>query len=478
MFMIKEHKNMNSTTHHRLIGLILMILVAGCAPTQDSLEGARKARTSSAAANDPNERLRDELAEFMVFLDRSLTRVEAQVARSNVDDPEFLNKLFNSRNQIEMNFAYSYSQPNSFVAMIELWYDAYRFNAWRQEAPGEAKLFMYGNVTQRVLDRIRNIARRWIEPGQFEQLDKRVRARANQDEEVTSFADLNMAVTQKHPALVDRNESNGIIGVLGLPLAPFTASESISRSAVELGMEARRIADRIDRLPIDIGSEIELITLEILASPQITSLLQQVQEITGEIAKVVVEIQKTESIMERTPTRIREEAELFMASIEEQSESLIDLTRAAQETFESADVTLNSLDQATQSLTTLAQQAEETSQTLDGIFGFSNPGEGEPAASNDELLEQLTILGAEIRNAADALTESIRAAEELATSPDLDTVVTRLDQSVQSGVDQANQTIAKASNRIAWIGSLLLVLAFLLGGGLVFLSARLRRKTG
>ena len=155
-----------------MFAMALLVGLAACAPDSSQLQdGPRAARVSSQGANDPRERLRDELGEFMVSFDRTLSRLETTAARQVIDDPEALQAIFTRRDLIEQAFAQAYSKPDPFVALVELWYDAYRLNAWNRNRDEESSVLGKGGAAQRILDRIRNIARRWIQPNIFDELE-------------------------------------------------------------------------------------------------------------------------------------------------------------------------------------------------------------------------------------------------------------------------------------------------------------------
>ncbi|MCH2160464.1 MAG: hypothetical protein MK085_01185 [Phycisphaerales bacterium] len=449
---------------------MLIFVVSGCAPqSTPAQDGPRSARISSQGANDPRERLRDELGEFMVSFDRTLSRVEAAAARQEAGDPEMLQNIFTRRDLIEQKFTEAFAEPDPFVALVELWYDAYRLNSWSRSSDEANSLLGKGSAPQRILDRIRNIGRRWIQPGIFDELDKRIRQRADQDEETQQLINSRKRELAPNPRLIDRNESNGIVGVLGLPLAPFTASESISRTAVEVGLEARRIADRIDRLPIDLGTELDLVILEVLASPQVTNLMNEVDRFNNEFSIITGEIIEIERIVDRLPTRIREETQELFSSLEGQSEELLVINASLRETIDSGGHTLESLTTASRSLNELAIQLEQTSETLDRIFGFSTADRNEVANDTNTLIE--------VRNVADSINDTALSLQALIESPGLGTVADRLDQSIDQAGETTNRTLSSAIDRLVSSLGILLIVAFILGGLLVWFAARLRRST-
>ena len=397
----------------------------------------------------------------MVSFDRTLSRLETTAARKAIDDPEALQAIFTRRDLIEQAFARAYSEPDPFVALVELWYDAYRLSAWNRNHDEESSILGKGGAPQRILDRIRNIARRWIQPNIFDALDQRIRNRADSDEKTQPLIDDEKRELAPTPALVDRNDSNGIIGVLGLPLAPFTASESLSRTAAEVGQEARRIADRIDRLPIDLGTELDLVILEILSSPQVTDLLDEVDRFNNEFERITAEVLEFEGLIDELPTRIREETTILIDELESRSEHLVGVNDSIRETIVSGGETLERLTEASRSLGELAIQVEETGMNLDATFGFSARNPGEPDTVSNPIIE--------IRNAANAINETAISLRELVESPQLKDLV---DQAGQS----ADQTLNNAINRLVWRLCILLLLAFLLGGLLVWFTRWLRRS--
>ena len=74
-----------------LLILAASLLLFSCDSTPEVRdEFKRSARVSAAGANDPEERLRDELGEFMVYFERTIGRMESAAIRAALtgDQPE------------------------------------------------------------------------------------------------------------------------------------------------------------------------------------------------------------------------------------------------------------------------------------------------------------------------------------------------------------------------------------------------------
>ena len=79
----------------RALATVLLLVIVASLPSFKASQGAqpelaRLARLSSDGASDPQERLRDELGEFMVYFERTLTRLKGTAIRAANDDPEQL----------------------------------------------------------------------------------------------------------------------------------------------------------------------------------------------------------------------------------------------------------------------------------------------------------------------------------------------------------------------------------------------------
>ncbi len=136
--------------------LLLVAAVAlPCCTTGQSNENnfARSARLTSQGANDPQERLRDELGEFMVYFERTITRLKNNAIREADGNEEQLYLTRTTVDLIERMFTKAYSRPNPYTALVELWYDAYRLNAWRWEYEKRDLLLLRSTGITNILNR-------------------------------------------------------------------------------------------------------------------------------------------------------------------------------------------------------------------------------------------------------------------------------------------------------------------------------------
>lgn len=471
-----------------LFALSMALAACGTRPAKGPDEFVvRSARLNTQGANDPQERLRDELGEFKTSFDRIIARMEMSASSLAGDDPERLGQIQRDIRAIDRLFTAAYSEPDARVALVELWYDAYRLDSWRRKyrdpashlvegigTAGIAPLLTYrfpdpllvnSTAIVQILNRIRDIARRWLSPDTYRLLDERIRQRAELDETTDDFlatSRLNLAPKRD---LVDPTETNGLLTVLGLPFAPLAAADSLSRTAAEVGIEARRVADRIDRLPSDLGHQIELVVLEVLTSPQVTAVLDDVTEVAESFSRISEEAAKIEGVVDRLPTRIREEATVLLDASEGRADELLALSDSLRGTFEQGDRTLASLQAAGVALTDLAVQLETTTTSLDEVFGFSAEGVPTDAAREDPLVE--------IRRTAEAITETSQALQELLSATDLPAAMDRVDQSTTSAADLV-------ASRLGALLFLVFALAFGLavgvGGSLVWIVRRPTRR--
>ena len=354
-----------------VLWVVLTALLSVEASASDEAKLARPARVSAEGANDPQERLRDELGEFMVYFERTLSRLKNTAIRAAGDNTDELEIIRGSVILIELKFTEAYAQPDPFVALIELWYDAYRLNAWRWKYEKRDLQLVQANGISQILNRIREIARRWIQPAEFGVLDEKIRAKASSDEKSEAFVNPERMRVSSTPTLVSESRSTGLVSVLGIPFAPFAAAGNISRTAAEVGVEARRVADRIDRLPADLGHQAEIIALQVLSSPQVESALSDLNKLSADFARISDEVAKIEGMMDQLPVRIRKETTILLESISDQSAELVAISESMTQSFESAGQTLDRLALASAALNELTLQVEATSLALDEVFGFS-----------------------------------------------------------------------------------------------------------
>ena len=275
-------------------------------------------------------------------------------------------------------------------------------------------------------------------------------------------------LVSKSPVLVSENDSTGLVSVLGLPFAPFAAADSISRTAAEMGVEARRIADRVDRLPSDLGHQAQMIVLEVLTSPQVEAVLLDLEQLSLNFARISDEVAKLEDVVDGLPTRVREESLILLESLDGRSEELITINRSLKETFESGGQTLDSLAVASGSLNELTIQVEKTTLVLDDLFGFSAAMESDPGENEDALLE--------LRATVDAIAETSRSLQELIASPELENVIDRVDLSIINAAKEADKTASLVVNLLTWRLVILLLIAFVLGAALALIIGWQKRQ--
>lgn len=438
-----------------VLWVVVTALLSFEASARDEAELARPARVSAEGANDPQERLRDELGEFMVYFERTLSRLKTTAIRAAGGNTDELEIIRGSVVLIELKFTEAYAQPDPFVALIELWYDAYRLNAWRWKYEKRDLQLIQANGISQILNRIREIARRWIQPAEFGVLDEKIRAKASSDEESEAFVNPERMRVSSTPTLVSESRSTGLMSVLGIPFAPFAAAGNISRTAAEVGIEARRVADRIDRLPADLGHQAEIITLQVLSSPQVESALSDLNKLSADFARISDEVAKIEGMMDQLPVRIRKETTILLESISDQSAELVAISESMTQSFESAGQTLDRLALASAALNDLTLQVEATSLALDEVFGFSTNSGADNAANTNQMLE--------VRKTADSIAATSQALQDLIASPDLERAIDRLDRSIQGTTAQADLTLSRAIDQMTRRLALLLVMAFLLG---------------
>ena len=146
-------------TFATVLVLVTAAVLPSCTPAPNA-EGdfARPARVTAGAASDPQERLRDELGEFMVYFERTITRLKNNAIRLADGNEEELQTIRRTVLLIERKFTEAYAQPDSYVALIELWYDAYRLNAWRWEYEKRNHLLLKATGIAHILNRIREVA--------------------------------------------------------------------------------------------------------------------------------------------------------------------------------------------------------------------------------------------------------------------------------------------------------------------------------
>ncbi|MDG2054869.1 MAG: hypothetical protein P8J86_09185 [Phycisphaerales bacterium] len=442
---------------------------SSCSSSQSTEdEFTRAARLTTQGASDPQERLRDELGEFMVYFERTIARLKTNAVRAADGNAEQLETIRSLVMLIELKFTEAYAQPDSFEALIELWYDAYRLNAWRWQYEKRHSLLVSANGISHILNRIREIARRWTQPSLFGQLDGKIREQARLDEEAEDFIDPERMRVSKTPVLINESKTTGLVSVLGLPFAPFAAVDSISRTAAEMGLEARRIADRVDRLPSDLGHQGEMIVLEVLSSPQVGSVLKDLEQLSVNFARISDEVAKLENVVDQLPTRVREESLILLESLDGQSEELLTINDSLLQTFESGGQTLDSLAVAITSLNELTLQVETTTLVLDEMFGFSTAVASDPGDSQDTLVE--------LKAAVDGITEASISLQNLISSPEIESVIDRVDRSIKNAAKEADQTASMIVNLLAWRLGLLLVIAFVLGAVLVWFMNMQKRR--
>ena len=65
-------------------------------------------------------------------------------------------------------------------------------------------------------------------------------------------------------------------------------------------------------MPSDLGHQAEIIVLGVLASPQMESILEDLDQLSTDFERISTETEKIEDIVNGLPARVREEATLLL----------------------------------------------------------------------------------------------------------------------------------------------------------------------
>lgn len=381
--------------------------------------------------------------------------------------------------------ANAYRSPNAFGTMLELWWllDRYEMFVKSEDAKNLFRDDPFAHEQVKLMyDSIVGIARKYVPPDRFAAVEAEIdRIAANDRIEYRDFEKDDS--TEATEGLFDSGAGAGVVGVLGLPLSPFTAAQSVSDAARTSEEQMKRVVDSVEGYP-DRFRDILDDTMEEFYSSSLAKSAETAMRDGGESSRRIADAaEKLPADIDRALVTAREEAAKLLEAIAAKSEEfrgLLESYRAA-----SAD-TVRTLDEGRAAIADAsvladkatgaaaawektAVEAERLVATVQDLVAKEEAKTG-GATDDDFSFEQLERLAADTRAALAELRQAITDARGLANDPAIATLETRANAILDGGQARLDDAIDRAAR---W-GVVLLLLAAGLGAGLILLARKAR----
>jgi uncharacterized phage infection (PIP) family protein YhgE len=274
-----------------------------------------------------------------------------------------------------------------------------------------------------------------------------------------------------------------VVGVLGLPLSPFTAAQSVSDAARTSEEQMKRVVDSVEGYP-DRFRDILDDTMEEFYSSSLAKSAETAMRDGGESSRRIADAaEKLPADIDRALVTAREEAAKLLEAIAAKSEEfrgLLESYRAAsadtvrtlddgRAAIADASVLADKATGAAAAWEKTAVEAEKLVATVQDLVAKEEAKTG-GATDDDFSFEQLERLAADTRAALAELRQAITDARGLANDPAIATLETRANAILDGGQARLDDAIDRAAR---W-GVVLLLLAAGLGAGLILFARKAR----
>jgi len=459
--------------------------------------GCRTAATPERGANtiagiDINS---PDLIRDLSLFRRNLTATAQAIWRGVIDaapDGPERSALDLGRRRTLNAIANAYDAPNAFASLLETWWLIERYRFWLvrngedpsispSETPTAAadsrhpfRSDAFAGEQIEILHRqIVGIARRHIPSERFAAVEREIEESARGD--AIRFSEL----TADRPAqggvsagLFDTAAGSQVVGVLGLPLAPFIAAQNVGDAARSTEAQLQRLVDIIERYPDRFREIIDGETDDFYASRLARNAETALQEAGDASRRIADAADRLPADLDRAIATARREADALldeMATRSAEFEALLESYRAsADETVrvvESARTALGEagplVESATAAATAWTATAAETRTAIDAIAALTaSDGPPVPPGEEDFTFKRLEAIAVEARAALVELRGALADARSLADDP----ATAALEARTAALVDRAGR----------W-GVTIVLLAGLVGAGLILLFRGTRR---
>jgi hypothetical protein len=379
--------------------------------------------------------------------------------------------------------ANAYRSPNALGTLLELWWllDRYQTFVNSDDARNLFREDPFAREQTKVMhEGILAIARKFIPANRFAQVESEIDKVAATDRiEYRDFEeDSSTAATT---GLFDSGAGAGVASVLGLPLSPFTAAQSVSDAARTSEEQMKRVADSVDGYPDRIRDILED-TMEEFYSSSLAKSAETAMRDGGESSRRIADAaERLPADVDRALATARDEAAKLLDEIAAKSaefRGLLETYRqAAADTERSlaagraAIADANTLaDKATATAAAWEKTATEAEKTIALVRDLVAENDAAPGPDDDFSFERLERLAGDTQQALAELRATIADARGLANDPAL----AAFEQRANAILDGAQDRVDASIDRAARWSLAVLAIAMVLGSGLIVLARKLR----
>jgi hypothetical protein len=381
--------------------------------------------------------------------------------------------------------ANAYRSPNAFGTMLELWWLLDRYETFVKSEDAK-NLFRDDPFAQEqvtlMYDSIVGIARRYVPTDRFAAVEAEIdRIAATDRIEYRDFESNDSPEATE--GLFDSGAGAGVVGMLGLPLSPFTAAQSVSEAARTSEEQMKRVADSVEGYPERIRDILDD-TMEEFYSSSLAKSAETAMRDGGESSRRIADaVDKLPADVDRALVTAREQAARLLDEIAARSEEfrgLLESYRAASadsvrtlDTGRAAIADASGLaEKATGTAVAWEKTAAEAEQLVATLQELLAKDESNAAGGpvDDFSFDRLEVLAGETRQALGELRQAIADARGLANDPGIANLEARANAILDGGQARLDAAIDRAAK---W-GVVLLLVAAGLGAGLILLARKAR----
>ncbi len=281
---------------------------------------------------------------------------------------------------------------NSIVSLIDLWWSAEMLlessrngqirEIFGAEAPG------IEDAATRMTSQIEQMARRYLPGDKVDQIKTKVVDAARQEELLTTkIESVATGKTSSGRRSQSGDPTNGIIGVLSLPLSPFTAAKSVETGVSEVVGQAEEFNRQFQRLPEQTRIQAERLLQEFYLSP----LARATVENLNAVGAASTSLAKT---AESLPAQLREQAAELLEQSRQSQQVLSETVANARATASEVNAAITNLGEQRTGLEAAIEKAggtaaawEKTIVAVQGVLDTVERIQGPPPPPGSEPSE-------------------------------------------------------------------------------------------
>lgn len=393
--------------------------------------------------------LPDDLQDFRGYADHTVGLAANDIARAAVQEER--SAALRWRAELRTQLRHAVDNPSAVAALLDTWFVVQRVN---NQLHSDDSIKSFGasharavKASDAMLARIEEIARNYLPPDKYPQVRDRIVQAAAADPIGPSFT------SPPSQEFTRGSSGQGLLGILGLPLAPFTAGGSLQQG-VDQFRDFNQVADRFTRvvqeLPEEFGLQMQLTFQDVADSPRGTQMLGNFGTLADSSARFA-------DAAEKLPEQVGVELEKTLASLEQKQPEFRKTIEQVHQTVATFDHSLargqaivTDSRAVTAQLATAGQAWEQAANAVDSVVKRINEmgSEGDDAAARPEGSADSGWNPPQMESAAKALT--IAATDVRAVLVDIQTLMKsdQVDKAVGGVGVEARGAVDHASDRL------------------------------